>query len=93
MEVREKDLYMTMLSLCLNWSFMIIVFLGMGLAYFLNSKHEFAEASWDKSFVAESYDASVELNRDASAHIIESWNITSTKEGKYFSIVGHLKVI
>ena len=86
MEVREKDLYMTMLSLCLNWSFMIIVFLGMGLAYFLNSKHEFAEASWDKSFVAESYDASVELNRDASAHIIESWNITSTKEGKYFSI-------
>ena len=86
MEVREKDLYMTMLSLCLNWSFTIIVFLGMGLAYFLNSKHEFAEASWDKSCVAESYDASVELNRDASAHITESWNITSTKEGNYFSI-------
>ena len=42
MEVREKDLYMTMLSLCLNWSFTIIVFLGMGLAYFLNSKHESA---------------------------------------------------
>ena len=73
MEVREKDLYMTMLSLCLNWSFMIIVFLGMGLAYFLNSKHEFAEASWDKSCVAESYDASVECecthNRILEHHI------------------------